>query len=309
MKKIFLILFLIFPLVAQKTIKTATITLNNGQTKRGDVTIIEQSNSIKIVNARGSDYIRFEQVESVKDKNNKVIWTLYQTVFLSDGRIIKGVVNILENEKSIQVNRNNVTQYFHYEQVINVKDKDEKIIWSHDEWIKKQIEKMCESNKTVRVLILPFKGDFYGLSQMIEENYDSLCYNMVENIGALEYLHKESIKLNEINDYHLLNIGKAFSVDIIIYGYAYTINVPYKYSPITSDPLAVSTLWESDYDSPYNILLKSLTRSIIVGGQQKERREAISEAGNYVNLTYFALKINTGKKIFVLKNRTIMKIG
>ena len=158
MKKILLILFLFVPLVAQQTIKIATITLNNGQTMKGEVTIIEQSNSIKFVNAKGSKYIRFEQVESVKDINNKVIWTQSQTVSLSDGRIIKGVVNIVENDKSIKITRNNVTQYFHFEKVINVKGKEEEIIWSHDEWIKKQIEAMCNSNKTVRVLILPFKS-------------------------------------------------------------------------------------------------------------------------------------------------------
>ena len=309
MKKRLLILFLFVPLVAQQTIKTATITLNNGQTIRGEVTIIEQSNSIKFVNARESKYIRFDQVESVKDKNNKVIWTLYQTVSLSDGRIIKGVVNIVENDKSIKITRNNDTQYFHFEKVINVKGKEEEIIWSHDEWIKKQIEAMCTSNKTVRVLILPFKDDYYGLSQMIEENYDSLCYNRVENISALEYLYKENIKLNEINDYHLLNIGKTFSVDIIIYGYAYTIDVPFKYSPTSSDPLAVTTLWESDYNDPWNILFNSLGRAIIVGGQQIERGQAISEAGSYVILTYFALNIDTGKKLFILKNKKIMKVG
>ena len=125
MKKRLLILFLFVPLVAQQTIKTATITLNNGQTMIGEVTIIEQSNSIRFVNAKGAKYIRFELVESVKDKNNKVIWTLYQTVSLSDGRMIKGVVNVLENDKSIKFTRNNVTQYFHFEKVINVKSKEE----------------------------------------------------------------------------------------------------------------------------------------------------------------------------------------
>ena len=168
---------------------------------------------------------------------------------------------------------------------------------------------MCNSNKTVKVLILPFKDDYYGLSQMIEENYDSLCYNRVENISALEYLYKENIKLNEINDYHLLNIGKTFSVNIIIYGYAYTINVPFKYSPTSSDPLAVTTLWESNYNDPWNILFNSLGRAIIVGGQQIERGQAISEAGSYVILTYFALNIDTGKKLFILKNKKIMKVG
>jgi len=36
MKKILLILFLFVPLVAQQTIKIATITLNNGQTMKGE---------------------------------------------------------------------------------------------------------------------------------------------------------------------------------------------------------------------------------------------------------------------------------
>jgi len=167
----------------------------------------------------------------------------------------------------------------------------------------------CDENKQLRVLVIPIKDDIYGISPIIEENYDSLCYNVVKSISALEYFHKENISLDEINDYHLINAGQAVSANIVIYGYAYTFNVPYKYSPISSDPLAVTTLWETDYDSPWNTLFKSLTRGIVVGGQKTERAQAIFEAGSYVNLTYFALNIDTGEKLYILKNKTIMKVG
>lgn len=175
--------------------------------------------------------------------------------------------------------------------------------------MRRQLAKLCEGNKLINVLIVPLKNDYYGLSEIIAENYDSLCYNVVENIDALEYLHKEDVSPDEINDYHLINAGQAVSANIVIYGYAYTFNVPYKYSPTTSDPLAVTTLWETDYDSPWNTLFKSLTRTMVIAGQKSERGQAISAAGSYVNLTYFTLNIDTGKKIFILKNRTVMKVG
>ena len=180
---------------------------------------------------------------------------------------------------------------------------------SEEELDEHLLKQKCDENKQLRVLVIPIKDDIYGISPMIEENYDSLCYNVVKNISALEYFHKENISLDEINDYHLINAGQAVSANIVIYGYAYTFNVPYKYSPISSDPLAVTTLWETDYDSPWNTLFKSLTRTMVIGGQKSKRGQAISAAGSYVNLTYFTLNIDTGKKIFILKNKTIMKVG
>jgi hypothetical protein len=48
---------------------------------------------------------------------------------------------------------------------------------------------------------------------------------------------------------------------------------------------------------------------MVIAGQKSERGQAISAAGSYVNLTYFTLNIDTGKKIFILKNRTVMKVG
>ena len=112
---------------------------------------------------------------------------------------------------------------------------------------RKRLRESCDKNKEVRVLIIPIKDDYYGLSQIIEENYDSLCFNIVSNIEALEYLHKEQVSINEINDYHLIKAGQAVSANFVIYGYAYKINVPFKYSPTTSDPLAVTTLFENQY--------------------------------------------------------------
>ena len=175
--------------------------------------------------------------------------------------------------------------------------------------MRRELAKKCEENKLVKVLIVPLKNDYYGLSEIIAENYDSLCYNVIENIDALEYLHKEDVSPDEINDYHLIKAGNLVSANIVVYGYAYTIDVPYKYSPISSDPLSVTTLFESDYNNTLNTLLKSLGRAIVVGGQKTERAQAIFEAGSYVNLTYFALNIDTGEKLYILKNKTIMKVG
>jgi len=174
---------------------------------------------------------------------------------------------------------------------------------------RKRLKESCDKNKEVRVLIIPLKNDYYGLSEIIAENYDSLCYNVVENIDALEYLHKEDVSPDEINDYHLIKAGQAVTANIVIYGYAYKIDVPFKYSPTTSDPLTVTALFESQFDDTWSNLFNALGRTIVVEGQKLERGQAISEAGIYIKITYFSINVETGKKVYLLKNKTVIKLG
>ena len=174
---------------------------------------------------------------------------------------------------------------------------------------RKRLQESCDKNKEVRVLIIPIRDDFYGISQIIEENYDSLCFNIVSNIEALEYLHKEQVSINEINDYHLIKAGQAVSANFVIYGYAYKINVPFKYSPTTSDPLAVTTLFENQYNDTWGNLFNALGRSIVIKGQQAERGQAIIEAGIYIKMTYFSINVETEEKKYLLQNETVIKLG
>ena len=44
-------------------------------------------------------------------------------------------------------------------------------------------------------------------------------------------------------------------------------------------------------------------------GDVNQRDKAINEAGTYVYLTYYALNLNKGEKLFIVKNKTILKIS
>jgi hypothetical protein len=43
--------------------------------------------------------------------------------------------------------------------------------------------------------------------------------------------------------------------------------------------------------------------------QRDNRDEAIISAGSYVNLTLFVINVKTGQKEFLMKNRTVLKLG
>jgi len=160
----------------------------------------------------------------------------------------------------------------------------------------KQVKQLCDKNKLINVLIIPLKNDYYGLSEIIEEHHDSLCLNIVKNIDALEYLHKEEIELDEINDYHLIKAGQALSANFVIYGFIYKFDVPYKYSSITSDPAAILIPKFGDYEIFSADLLYSVRNSYLVRKQKSVRNKAISEAGTYIKITCFSINTETGKK-------------
>jgi len=173
----------------------------------------------------------------------------------------------------------------------------------------RQVKQLCDKNKLINVLIIPLKNDYYGLSEIIEEHHDSLCFNIVENIDALEYLHKEDIELDKINDYHLIKAGQSLSANFVIYGFIYKFDVPYKYSSITSDPAAILIPKFSDFEIFSSDLLYSMRNSYLVRKQKSDRNKAISEAGTYIKVTYFSINTETGEKIYLIRNQTVMKLG
>jgi len=172
----------------------------------------------------------------------------------------------------------------------------------------KREKRLCEERKGMKVLVMPIKYDFYGLTEIIEDNYDTLCFNMIENEMGLEYLHEENVDLDNINDFHLREIGKKLGAHLVIYGYAYDYQVPFKYSATTSDAIGIGELWSAN-DDTWGTMFNLLGKSLVMQGQVDQRDKAITQAGSYINLTYYSLNIDTGEKVFIVKNWTVLKVG
>ena len=185
-----------------------------------------------------------------------------------------------------------------------VKSENGKLKWSYL-WIDRR------KNKGIKVLVMPFKDDLYGITELIEENNDSLGYTIIDNSLGLKYLHKENVSMgmDGMNDFNLQEAGKSVGANIVIYGYTYTYQVPFKYSATTSDFVSVGELWQNRNNDLWTDMFNALGKALVVGEQYNERNTAISQAGTYVNLTYFALNLDTGKKIFIVRNKTVLKIG
>ena len=100
----------------------------------------------------------------------------------------------------------------------------------------------------------------------------------------------------------MLKVGKEFGADYVVSGYVYTVNIPFKYSPTTTDPVPIFTQNNDD-------LTAQIFTSLFVYGQKSEREAAIVAAGTYVNVTLFIIHTKTGEKEFLLKNKRVLKIG
>ena len=96
------------------------------------------------------------------------------------------------------------------------------------------------------MLFVNLKNDVFGVSNEIHSFYDSSCYDLTDMYQTLEYFENNKIHGNDINDLHLLKVGKEFGVDYVVSGYVYTVNIPFKYSPTTTDPLPIFTQNNND---------------------------------------------------------------
>jgi len=177
---------------------------------------------------------------------------------------------------------------------------------------KAKLEADCINNKSVKVLLLPFVDDYYGLADDAKSALETGCYDIQSNIQALKYLGVNDIQLDAVNEYHLEMIGKENNVDIVFFGYTYKMNVPYKNSPIVSqNPLnnlaaeadAVFDMWGAGY------FFRDIATTWIYGQESSEKKNAIASSGVYIVITYFSFDVNTGKKKYILKNSPIIKLG
>jgi len=235
---------------------------------------------------------------------------LKKPVVLRDGSSLpnpKGSAEIIEIDKTIRLNTSKGMQFFSFDDVKEVVEKDGTIIWSYDEYNSRMIQAafdvQCKKNKDKKLLILPLKDDIYGYGETVSTFFDSLCYIMIDPTLGIEFFDKNDIRLDDINDYHLKNVSKSLDADIVIYGFTYKFDVPFKYSPTTTDPMSArNNPW---VDNSWDQLITAL----VVGGQIVERDNAITKAGSYVNVTLYAINLDTGEKIYIMKNKTILKLG
>ena len=158
-------------------------------------------------------------------------------------------------------------------------------------------EAECDKNSKVKMILLPIDGDLYGVGDIVNRMYDTLCYSIEDNYEGLQYLSKESIKLSEINNYHLKNIGDISKVDFVGHGYAYRVQIPNKSTSTLPPDFSLNN---DDISS----LLSSLPAYLNFGNQN----QLAQMAGNYIYLTYYFFNVKNGKKEFVFKNRSFVKI-
>ena len=175
--------------------------------------------------------------------------------------------------------------------------------------IRKQMQEQCEDNKSISVLVLPIKDDFYGFTEDIEETMATDgCYNIFSNETALEFLYNENIQLQNINDFLIGKIGRTVGVDYIIYGYASEYDIPYKYAAVGSDQ-SIQRVAAYNPDDYMTNLLISINNWSATANEIRMRTLASSAAGTYITLTYYSIDIKTGGKKFLTKNKTMMKKG
>ena len=175
--------------------------------------------------------------------------------------------------------------------------------------IRKRMQEQCEDNKSISVLVLPIKDDFYGFTEDIEETMTiDGCYNIFSNETALEFLYNENIQLQNINDFLIGKIGRTVGVDYIIYGYASEYDIPYKYAAVGSDQ-SIQRLVHYNPDDYMTNLLVSINNWSSTANEIRMRTFASSVAGTYITLTYYSIDTKTGGKKFLTKNKTMMKKG
>ena len=182
--------------------------------------------------------------------------------------------------------------------------------YSHYAIVKPDISKIkdqCEKNSEIRIVMMPISNDFYGLSEQLHSEFDSVCFDIKSNMNGLKYLDSKDLLSENINDSHLNEIGKSSDVDYVSHGFAYTIDIPNKSSQTSvATGLAASSIWRSDN---LTSLFESLPSAISHYGNVKNQSMIAEQAGTYLLVTYYFYNMKSGKKEFVYQNTIIKKLG
>ena len=182
---------------------------------------------------------------------------------------------------------------------------------SRDELLEKQLKENCEKNSSIKVMVMQIKDDFYGLTDEVMTDLGTACYIVENNYSGFEYLEKNKIDNEDINDYHLLSIGKANNLDFIFFGYSYRIEEPFKY---VADPSQLNPYNPREFltnDNDWGAVLTNavvaFNRKAIQNYENERRMQYELESGNYVYGTLYSIEISTGIKSYWFKNERLLK--
>ena len=171
----------------------------------------------------------------------------------------------------------------------------------------------CEKNRSVKVLFLPFREDFYGSRETMEEVYDSAyCYTIIDDYSALEYFHNNQIEMSSINDYHIKNAAREVGADIVIHGNLYKFEIPYAYSARATsgaeDVLNTNQMMETE-PNLFLSLLGTIASEIDRSSEEKSRQSAMLSSGQYIAASIFYIDLRNNEKKYLMQNETILKLG
>jgi len=190
------------------------------------------------------------------------------------------------------------------------------------EWLAEQSKIKCEENSSKTVITIPLKDDLYGITEDIIETLEKECYKTKSNYPVLQSIVDMNIDLNQINDYHLRELGKKNNVDLIVFGYLYTVDVPFMY---TADPSKLSA-YDPKVDNTLIAGLKNdsfdaygwidILSDVLVGFERAKiqvqddliKKQYEKSAGTWLYCTIYTINANTGEKKYLFKNSVIRKL-
>ena len=172
----------------------------------------------------------------------------------------------------------------------------------------REIKEQCESNSKLKFMVIPFKDDYYAVTEEIESYLDTLCYSVQDNFAGLEYLSNQKVSGDDINDFHLISIGKELKLNFVVYGYTYTVEEPFNYAGNPSATAPFVPLISRSENTLFDALLNTLILSGVSAAEEKMRSQASSESGTYLGVTFFQIDVNTGEKKFIVNNSRARKL-
>ena len=227
----------------------------------------------------------------------------------------EGKVTFNDSKEQLSVKTSAGMKFLNYKDVIKVFDKNKKVYWTYQEFLIKKQEKLfreqCAKNTSVKIAILDLSDDIYGVSDDLNNYYDSLCYDITDRMSVLEYLDKNNYNFKDLSDFQLQKIGSALGVDFIINGYVYKYDVPFRYGSATQMNKSFDEINFSKrvLDWDFQEIIYAWGEAVQEGKQLSMRQRAVNESGSYINITLYSLDIKTGNTKFIMKNKTVKKIG
>jgi hypothetical protein len=205
-------------------------------------------------------------------------------------------------------------------------------IWSYEifktkQAMKIQKEKNCTENQNIKMMVMPFKNDFYGVTDKYQTLLKEDCYDLIHNLNGLEYLDEKNLTIDLINDFYLTKIGEKNNCDYIIHGFIDEFKEDYKHTSIILNEEPEEKVYNNFNNQKYQSTFQQsidVLNNYIQNEKRKEKKaivelnrvmeisrmtNAMRNAGTYVTITYFGINLRTKEKIFFKQNEVLFKKG